>query len=346
MTSLHTDTAAVSGKAEQLPGDGRPPRQLRDHPWARFALVRTGGFLLSAAILIVVTFLIVPLIPGDPAVVAAGEGATAEQIEQTRQTLGLDEPFLVQFWSYIVGVFTLDMGYSFSSGAMVTDVVLTRLPYTAQIALLAISFTLLIGVPAGMCAALLTRGGRNRWIDHSFNLLTSFVYAVPNYVLATFLIFIFAIQLGWFPSGGAESLASLVLPTAAVMIGPTCVIARVVRREAATILEQDYVRTARGWRLGTWRTHSRYVLPNLLTTTLTLAGLILAGMLGGAVVIETVFGWPGLGKGVVDAIIFRDYPVIRAIVLLLGLLATLLIILVDVILAIIDPRNLEKGHNG
>ncbi|GAA2099770.1 ABC transporter permease [Brevibacterium salitolerans] len=318
--------------------------RLAHHPWVRFALRRGGGFLLSVAILVVVTFLIVPLLPGDPAVVAAGEGATQEQIAQTREALGLEQPLPVQFWQYLVGIFTLDMGYSFASGTTVTAAVFSRLPFTAEIALLAILAMLVIAIPLGMGVAILTRGGRNAWVDHVFNAVTSLVYAVPNYVLATLMIFVLAIKLGWFPAGGAVTLSALVLPTVAIMLGPACVIARVVRREAVTILEQDYVRTARGWRLSPWRVNLRYVFPNLMTTTLTLSGLILAGMLGGAVVIETVFGWPGLGKGVVDAILMRDYPVIRGIVLLLGVLATLLIILVDVILAIVDPRNLSGGN--
>ncbi len=318
-------------------------RQRTSHPWSAFLLRRLGGLVLSFVILVIVTFLIVPLLPGDPAVVAAGDGATVEQIESTRTALGLDQPFLAQFWQYVVGVFTLDMGDSFASGTTVTAAILARLPFTAEIALLAISCMLVIGVPLGMGTALLTRGGRRAWADHLFNGITSFIFAVPNYVLATLLIFVFAIRLGWFPASGAATLGSLVLPTAAVMIGPTCVIARIVRREAAGILEQDYVRTARGWRLSTWHVNSRYVLPNLLTTTLTLAGLLLAGMLGGTVVVETVFGWPGVGKGIVDAIISRDYPMIRATILLLGMLATVLVLVVDIILALIDPRNLKAG---
>ncbi|WP_084500289.1 ABC transporter permease [Brevibacterium album] len=323
----------------------RPARRERSrlahHPWMRFALRRGGGVLLSFALLLLITFLIVPLLPGDPAVVAAGEGATAEQIERTRTALGLDAPLLVQFADYLRGVLTFDLGVSFATGVPVSAVVFSRLPFTAEIALIAICATLLIGVPLGTAVALLTRGGRRPAVDHVFNALTSFVFAVPNYVLATLLVYVFAIRAGWLPASGAETLASLVLPTAAVMIGPACALARIVRREAASIFEEDYVRTARGWRLSTWQITVRCVLPNLLTTTLTLSGLILAGMLGGAVVVETVFGWPGLGTGIVQAIMQRDYPVIRGIILLLGVLATLLILLVDIVLALVDPRTLD-----
>ncbi|GAA4513504.1 ABC transporter permease [Brevibacterium yomogidense] len=333
--------ALASGASVARPRPKPRRSRLAHHPWVRFALRRAGGLLLSFTLLVLITFLIVPLLPGDPAVVAAGEGATLEQIEHTRTALGLDAPLLVQFAEYLRGVLTLDLGVSFATGVPVSTVVFSRLPFTAEIALIAICITLLIGVPLGTAAALLTRGGRRPAVDHVFNALTSFVFAVPNYVLATLLVYIFAIRLGWLPASGAATLPSLILPTAAVMIGPACALARIVRREAATIFEEDYVRTARGWRLSTWHITSRYVLPNLLTTTLTLSGLILAGMLGGAVVVETVFGWPGLGTGIVQAIVQRDYPVIRGIILLLGVLATVLILVVDVVLAIVDPRTLD-----
>jgi peptide/nickel transport system permease protein len=305
-----------------------------------FSLRRLAGLLLSFAVLVTVTFLIVPLIPGDPAVIAAGEGASPAQIATVRAELGLDLPLLTQFLNYALGVLRLDMGASFISGEAVSALIFTRFPFTAEIALLAIVLVLAIAVPLGMAVAILTRGGRNRWLDAGFNFITSLIYSVPQYVVATLLVVVFAVTLRWFPAAGAATLNSLVLPTAALMLGPACVISRIVRRETAAVLEKDYIRTARGWRLSVLRTNARYVLPNLVTTTLTLSGLILAAQLGGAVVIETVFAWPGLGQGIVNAILQRDYPVIRGIILVLGLLATLIIILVDLILAIIDPRNL------
>jgi peptide/nickel transport system permease protein len=335
-------TAPSIAEASRTPGVGAGSagsRYLR-HPWVGFSLRRLGALLLSFAVLVIVTFLIVPLIPGDPAVIAAGEGASPAQIATVRAELGLDLPLLTQFLNYVSGVLRLDMGVSFISGESVSALIFTRFPFTAEIALLAIVLVLAIAVPLGMTVAILTRGGRNRWLDAGFNFVTSLVYSVPQYVVATLLVVVFAVTLRWFPAAGAATLNSLVLPTAALMLGPACVISRIVRRETAAVLEKDYIRTARGWRLSVLRTNARYVLPNLVTTTLTLSGLILAAQLGGAVVIETVFAWPGLGQGIVNAILQRDYPVIRGIILVLGLLATLIIILVDLILAIIDPRNL------
>ncbi|MHA6616403.1 ABC transporter permease [Pseudonocardia sp. DLS-67] len=317
---------------------------VRERPWLRFGLQRLGGLLLSFAVLVTVTFVIVPLIPGDPAVAVAGLEASGTEIAAIRQELGLDQPLYAQFLDYVGGLLTLDLGTSFSSGQDVATVILARLPFTAELALFAIGLVLLISVPVGMLVAFLTHGGRRSWLDHSFNLVTSLVYSVPQYVMATLLVVVLAVGLGLFPAAGAETLSSLVLPTLALTLLPTCVVSRVVRRETAVVLDQDYIRTARGWRIGQLRMFGRYVLPNVITTTLTLSGLILAAQLGGAVVIETVFAWPGLGQGIVEAILSRDYPVIRGTILVLGLMATLIIIAVDVILAIIDPRSIEADH--
>ncbi|MEU6644666.1 ABC transporter permease [Saccharomonospora sp. NPDC046836] len=317
---------------------------LWERPWLRFGVQRVTGLLVSFVLLVTVTFVIVPLIPGDPAAAIAGPEASGAEIAHIRQQLGLDEPLHVQFLDYVSGLLTLDLGTSFASGQDVATVILARLPFTAELALLAIVLVLIISVPVGMLVAVLTHGGRRSWLDHLFNFVTSLVYSVPQYVMATLLVSVLAVGLGLFPAAGAETLLSLVLPTLALMLLPICVVSRVVRRETAIVLDQDYIRTARGWRIGRLRMFGRYVLPNVITTTLTLSGLILASQLGGAVVIERVFAWPGLGQGIVDAFQARDYPVIRGAILVLGLMATVIIIVVDVILAIIDPRTLEADH--
>ncbi|WP_235590614.1 ABC transporter permease [Leucobacter sp. G161] len=320
-------------------------RRRRGGPWGAFALRRLGGILLSFVVLVLVTFLIVPLIPGDPALVIAGEGATEADIERIRERLGLNESLIVQFFSYAADLLRFDLGSSFSTGGPVTAIIAARFPFTAQLALIAIVGILAIAVPAGLAVAVATRGGRNRWLDVGFNAVTGFFYSVPQYVMGTLLVAAFAIGLGWLPSGGAASRSAIMLPLAALMIQPICSVGRVVRREASVVLEQDFIRTARGWRLPQRRTNLRYVLPNVITTTLTLSGLILAAQLGGAIVIENVFNWPGLGQGIVAAILTRDYPTIRGIILVLGLLATLIIVVVDLVLAVIDPRNLGADHD-
>lgn len=312
-------------------------------PWSAFLLRKATELLLALVALIVITFAIVHLIPGDAARVVAGVDASAEQVEATRVRLGLDQPLLTQFWDYFSGVVTGDLGESFRTGQSVADVVANRLPFTASIALFGISFTLVVSLALGLTVAGLTRGNRNPWLDSAFGWATGVVLALPVYVIGAVLIVIFAVNWGVLPAAGATSLTSYVLPTIAIASGPIASMSRLVRREAAVVLEQDYMRTARGWRLSTFRQYAKHAVPNLLASTLTLSGLILASMIGGAIIIESVFAWPGLGSAVVDSIIKRDYPLTRGIILTVGAVAVALNIAIDIILALVDPRTLRAG---
>lgn len=318
---------------------------LRSKLWTSFILRRLFALALAFVLLVLVTFFIVPLVPGDPAALAAGPGATTAQIESTRSELGLDKPLATQFAEYIRGLVSLDWGRSFTTRSDVFDLVTSRLPYTAAIALIGILVVLIVGVSLGLFVAVMTRGDRYAWIDRTFSIATGTLFAIPQYVMGTFLVLFIAIWGGWLPAGGAEGYSSLVLPSAALAIGPTCIIARMVRREAALVFEADYVRTARGWRLPPMQLNLRYVLPNIFTNVLTIAGLILSGMLGGAIIVEAVFAWPGVGTALIDSVLANDYPIARAIILVLGMLSSLLIVLVDVILAIVDPRILRSGDH-
>jgi peptide/nickel transport system permease protein len=305
-----------------------------------FAARRLGGLAGTIVVAVVLTFVIVPLIPGDPAVSAAGPDATVEQIEQVRAELGLDRPLAERFIDYVGGLVQGDMGHSFSLNAPVAEVVFGRLPFTAGLAFASLVVVLLVAVPVGMTVGVLTRGGRRRFIDSAFGYTTAVVAAIPPYVMATLLVLVFAVSLQVLPPAYSRSRVgiSLLLPLMALSIPSICFIARVVRRETAVVLEQDYLRTARGWRLGALRTYGRYALPNLLTSTLTLSGIILIGMLGGAITVETVFSWPGLGLGIVNAVTAKDYPLIQGIVLVLAVLSALLTLAVDVVLGMVDPR--------
>lgn len=323
-----------------------PRRTWSSNAWINFAVRRTGGLLLSLFLLVVLTFMIVPLIPGDPARAVAGTDASAETLARLRAQMGLDDPMPVRFLDYVTGLLQFDLGTSFRFNDAVAGIVATKLPYTAQLALMAIAVVLIVAIPVGLAVGVLTRGGRRRWLDLAFSNVAGFLASLPGYVTATLLVVAFAIMVPIFPAGGADSLAALVLPTLALGIGPACAVARVVRQETATVLEQDYMRTARGRRIPPLRLYLRHALPNLLTSTLTLTGLILASLLGGAIIIETVFNYPGLGNEIIQAIIYRDYPLIQGIILVIGLIATLLNILVDVVLGVIDPRTLGAKSHG
>lgn len=311
-------------------------------PWGTFLVRRLAGLTAVAVTLVAGTFLMVQLIPGDPARAVAGAEATPADVERARHELGLDQPLLTRFGTYTGGLLRGDMGTSFQTQEPVAEVIGGRLPFTVEIALLSVLVVLVLAVPIGLAVA--ARGSRRT--DGSFTFVTGTVGATPEYIIGTLLVLGFAIRLGWLPAAGAETVSSMVLPVAALVLPATCVMARIVRREAAHVLAQDYMRTARGRRLPPLRLYARHALPNLLTATLTLGGLILAGLLGGTVVVESVFAWPGIGQRVVEALLVRDYPVIQGCVLVLGLLAALLNLLVDVVLALLDPRTLagKGGH--
>lgn len=315
-------------------------RRFARSPWGSFALRRGGGLLLSLSVLVIMTFLIVPLIPGDPAIAILGPDATTEAIDRMRERLHLDMPLWGQFGLYLQGLFSLDLGESFRYGTPVTETILTKLPYTATVAFGSIAVVILVAIPLGMMIGVLTRGGRRAALATLFSATAGFLASIPAYVTASVLVLIFAIWLRVLPAGGGQAAGAFVLPIAALALGPTFAVARVVRQETFAVLQQDFMRTARGRRIGATRLYLRHALPNLMASTLTLTGLILAALLGGAIIIETVFSLPGLGMEVVSAIIYRDYPIIQGIILTIGFIAVAINLVIDIILGIIDPRTL------
>lgn len=314
-------------------------RRALGSPWGGFLLRKLGNVLLAFCFLVVITFLIVQLIPGDAARAIAGNDASIEQVESMREQLGLTAPLWEQFLRYVGNVFSGTLGESYRVGTVGQQIAL-RAPYTMIVAGLSILITLILALILGVAVAVLTRDGRRRWLDIIFSWSTAVIDAIPVYVRATLLIILLALQLQIFPAGGAQDARSFVLPILALSIGPVCSLSRVVRREAESVLEADFIRTTHGWRLPQSLVNVKYVLPNVLTSALTMSGLMLSGMIGGALVMEKVFSWPGLGTSVVDAIIGRDYPVVQGTILVLGMLAVLINTVVDIVLGLIDPRNL------
>ncbi|BCW45094.1 ABC transporter permease [Arthrobacter sp. StoSoilB5] len=325
----------------------QPPRAMS--PWLSFAIRRGASLIVTFLALVVVSFMIVQLIPGDPAFAIAGANADLADVERVRRELGLDLPLGQQFLTYVGQVLSGDLGTSFIYRQPVATVIMSRLPFTATIAVAGIITVLLISIPLGMVVGLLTRAGRRGWLDTAFGVITGFLDSIPGYVVATLLVIFFALGIGFFPmlppAYSTRMVAeSFVLPVAALVIGPICTVSRVVRRETAVVLENDYMRTARGWRIPASKQYVKWALPNLLTTTLTLSGLIFSGMIGGAIVIESVFALPGLGTGIIKAILDRDYPVIQGMVIVIGMIAATINLLVDVVLGLIDSRNLGGSH--
>ncbi|MEU4575667.1 ABC transporter permease [Nonomuraea sp. ATR24] len=309
---------------------------------SRLVLRRLVRFAVSLAVLVVAAFAMIHLIPGDPVRASLGPAAPVELIEARRAALGLDQPLPAQFAAYVAGLFSGDLGTSFLTGEPVAEVIATRLPNTVGLALIATAVALLAAVPLGMWAAVRTENGRNRGTEAAFGSVTGTAVAVPEFLYAIALVTVFAIGLGVLPPAGKEGAVSYVLPVLALAIGPTATIARIARVETLRALGTDYVRLARAKRLPAARLHLRHVLPNTLTATLTLGGLMLSALIAGSVLVEYVFAWPGLGMKIVESITQKDYPVAQGVILVYGAIVLLVNLLVDLALGVLDPTSSIK----
>jgi peptide/nickel transport system permease protein len=311
-------------------------------PWVGFALRRTCALVASLAILLTATFLTTRLVPGDPARAGLPPTAPASQVEARRAALHLDESLPDQYVHFVGGVVRGDLCSSFTTGQPVTELIGARFPATARLALLAFVVTLTIAIPVGMTAAVLTRGGRHRATGEAFSIATGTLVSVPDYLLATGLVALFAVGLGWLPVAGAQGWSSYVLPVTALAALPTAALARLARVETMKVLDQEYMRVARSKRLPPRVLYLRHALPNAVTATLTVGGLLLGSLIAGTVIVENVFAWPGLGSAVTQAIVEKDYPLVQGIVLLLGSIALLANTTVDVLLGVLDPRSVIR----
>lgn len=326
----------TSTAAEAVP---RTYVKVRHNPWVAFGLRRLGRFVVSVWVLITAAFLMIHLVPGDPVRAALGMNAPVDLVESRREALGLNDPLPVQYWDYIQGLFTGDLGTSMMSNQAVSEVIGNRLPATLQLAVLAFLLVLLVAVPAGVTMAVLTRGGRRRGGELTFATTCVILAAIPEFLLAVALVYVFAVNLAWFPVAGNDSPASYLLPVVALAVGPAAVMARIVRVETLSVLGNDFVRTARAKRLPPHLIYLRHALPNALTATLTIAGLLLTAMVAGTVLVENIFAWPGLGTMIVESILSKDYPLVQGIVLVYGIGVLVVNLAVDIVLGLLDPRS-------
>jgi peptide/nickel transport system permease protein len=286
-----------------------------------------------------VSFLMIHLVPGDPVRAALGMTAPTELVEAKRQALGLNDPLLTQYVHYLGNLLHGDLGESITTQLPVSETISQRLPATASLAVLAFLVAIAVAVPLGVTVAVATRRGRRRRTELAFAGGSVVLGAIPDFLVGVALVAVFAVGLGWFPVAGRTDASSYVLPVLALAIGPAAVLARIVRVEMLAVLETDYVRTARAKRLPARRIYLRHALPNAVTATLTLGGMLLASMVAGTVLVENVFSWPGLGSTIVQSIVTKDYPVVQGTVLVYGLGVLVINTLVDVALAVLDPRS-------
>ena len=308
------------------------------------AIVRRIGWTIVVVWFIVTTtFLATTAIPADPAKALLGPHATAETLERVRVHYCLDRGILRQYGCWLDRVGHGDLGESYRSKRPVTAIIADRIWPTVQLALAAIVLQLLIGVPLGIIAAL----RRGRWQDHAANLVGLLGQSVPLFFAGTLLLYVFAYRWGWFPisgygTGGWDRLAHLVLPATTLATVGIAYYARVVRSELVDALGEDYVRTARAKGLREHVVIGRHALRNALGPLATLIGLDLGVLLGGAVVTEVIFAWPGLGREIWQAILEIDIPLILGVVLVSAIAIAMANMLVDVAYLWIDPRLRDR----
>ncbi|MCZ8378446.1 ABC transporter permease [Mycobacterium sp. CPCC 205372] len=312
------------------------------HPVLRFLVRRVLYSLVVLLGVLVVVFALVHLVPGDPVRIALGTRYTPQAYEALRSASGLDRPIIVQFFSYLGNAFTGDLGVSFRNGDPVTVTLLDRLPATLSLGLVGVVIALVIAVPAGIYSAL--REGRVS--DTVVRITSQFGVSVPDFWLGILLIALFATTLGWLPTSGyrplfddpAGWLRHIVLPGLTVGLVAAAIMTRYIRSAVLEVASAGYVRTARSKGLPPRVVTFRHTVRNAMIPILTITGIQLATILGGVIVVEVVFAWPGLGRLVFNAVAARDYPVIQGAVLLIAALFLLINLIVDALYAVADPR--------
>ena len=333
----------------------------------RFLLTRLLTFIPTFIGVTLISFSFIRLLPGDPIVVMAGErGLTDERYQELVKQFGFDRPFLVQYWDYLTGVLQGDLGNSFVTKRPVWDEFFALFPATLELSICAMIFAVSLGLPAGVIAAV----NRGKFFDRALMSTALIGYSMPIFWWALLLIIVFSGNLGWTPVSGRISLLyyfddvtgfmlidsmlsgqkgafasaahHLVLPTIVLGTIPLAVIARQTRSAMLEVLSEDYVRTARAKGLAPIRVNGVHALRNALIPVVTVIGLSVGTLLAGAILTETIFSWPGIGKWMVDSIFRRDYPVVQGGLLLVAVMVMIVNLIVDVLYGLINPR-IRKG---
>jgi peptide/nickel transport system permease protein len=291
----------------------------------------------SAVTLLGVAFIVVALgrlLPGDPARVIAGLQASEREVERIRDQLGLDQSLFTQFGVFLGQLVQGDMGTSARTGAPVASEILARLPFTVELAVLGTTLGAVLGILLGVTAAT----HRGRWPDHILSSLAVMGVSTPVYWLGLLLIIVFSVNLQWLPAAGAENLSSLILPTFTLGVFSVALVSRMTRANMLEVLGQDYVRAAEAKGVGDRVVVYKHALRNAFIPVLTVIGLQFGNLLGGAVLTESVFGWPGIGRLLVDSIFSRDLPMVQGIVFTYAVMFIIVNIITDLLYTVVDPR--------
>jgi len=300
----------------------------------RSLLLRLGYTLPVLWLVVSVVFLLIHIVPGDPVEQMLGEGARTEDIAALRHLYGLDQPLGTQYIRYWRGVLHGNLGRSIRLNDSVTHLVLTRYPFTVELTAAALVIAILLAVPLGITAAL--HRGRPR--DHAISVVSLLGLSFPAFALGPILMLLVSIRLGWLPVSGAGDLAHLVLPAVTMGSALAAILTRMVRTSMLEELGQDYIRTARAKGLPERTVVYKHALRNALIPVLTLIGLQFGALLAGAIVTETIFSWPGIGRLTVSAISNRDYPLLQGCILAIGLTYVLVNLATDILYVVVNPR--------
>ncbi|KAB0538370.1 peptide/nickel transport system permease protein [Pseudochrobactrum saccharolyticum] len=294
-------------------------------------LIQSALILLGVSF---ITFVLLYVLPADPVRQIAGRSATAETVASIRQQLGLDQPFIVQYGDYLWNLLNGNLGRSYLQKTEVADLILSRLPATLQLLVAAIICELLIGLPLGIVAAL----NRGKLLDNALMLTSFMTVSAPQFVVALLLLFVFAVTLGWFPIGGYGSFSHIVLPALTLGILGSGWYSRIVRSSMIDVLRADFIRTARAKGLGRSRVIFGHALPNAILPIIAMIGIDIGMFMSGIVVVESVFGWPGIGQLAWQAIQRVDIPIIMGVTLVSACGIVLGNLIADLISPLIDPR--------
>ncbi|MGG6313820.1 ABC transporter permease subunit [Paenibacillus macerans] len=300
----------------------------------RYALQRLLGVIPLLLVVSVLVFMFIHFIPGDPARLIAGKEATLEEIEGIRAQLGLDQPMWKQYFDYLGNLLQGDLGQSIKTGQPVADMLSSRLMPTLWLTVFSMLWALVIGILIGIISAV----KRNKWPDYAGMLTAISGISIPGFWLGLVLIQLFSVELGWFPTGGIDSWKGYVLPSITLGAGIMSMLARFSRSSMLETMREDYIRTGRAKGLREFIVVGRHALRNSLIQVVTVAGLQFGFLLGGSVMVETVFSIPGLGRLLVDSIQFRDYTVIQAELLLFAAEFILINLIVDLLYGVLNPK--------
>lgn len=287
--------------------------------------------LLGVSLLV---FAIMSFTPGDPAQLILGENAPEQAVADLRENMGLNDPFVVRYARFVGNAVTGDLGRSYTSGRDVFDEIFSRFPNTLILAALGVILAVLIGIPIGIISA--TR--QYSLIDSGSMIFALLGISMPNFWLGLMMILLFSVNLGWLPSGGYSSWSSLLLPAITLGTGSAAIITRMTRSSMLEVIRQDYIRTARAKGVAENVVINRHALKNALIPVITVIGLQFGYLLGGAVLTETVFSWPGVGRMMVDAIRQKDTPTVLGTVVFLATTFSLVNLFVDLLYGFVDPR--------